>query len=399
MQPDLQNRDVVWQLAHVGISFDRLQTRLADLGGRWLVLARIGDEYRLYPDAGGTKSVFYSADGWVASQPGHFGCPVDRTLARYPHAGAWPLGHTPFAGVRQLLPNHYLDLKNLKSVRFGPRKAERASIEAATEEIGQILRGTIAALVKRGSVALPLTGGFDSRTLLSAAHEHLAQVQLFSILDHQTDRHDYVLPKLLSRQAGRPLRFVTTFNADDVGHNTCGLYQDPNSSRIGAFAQADFVLLGHLSEILRCFYWKDGEAPPVSADSLSRLAGFSGDLAAVFEGWLQGVPTRSAGETLDLFYWECRVGNWSSVCCTALDGYCDVISPYNCRRLLELGLGLDPAYRRRPYELHRRLCRPEYRAVPFNETWLESMESLLPKWFPWRLRLRVRHLGRPRIAA
>ena len=397
MQPDLQNRDIVRQLADVGTSFDRLQARLADLGGRWLVLARIGDELRLYPDAGGTKSVFYSADGWVASQPGHFGCPVDRTLARYPHAGAWPLGHTPFAGVRQLLPNHYLDLKHFRSVRFGPRRAETTGIETAAEEIGQILRGTIAALLKRGSVALPLTGGFDSRTLLSAAHEHLAQIRLFSILDHQTDRHDYVLPRLLARQAGRPLRFVTTFKADDVGYNTCGLYQDPNSSRIGAFAQADFVLLGHLSEILRCFYWKDGEAPRVSADSLSRLAGFSGDLAEVFDGWLQGVPTRSAGETLDLFYWECRGGNWSSVCCTALDGYCDVISPYNCRRLLELGLGLDPAYRRRPYELHRHLCRPEYRAVPFNETWLESMESLLPKWFPWRLRLRLRHLGRPRI--
>lgn len=398
MQPDLQNQDIVRQLADVGTSFDRLQRSLAALGGRWLLLARIGDEMRLYPDAGGTKSSFYSADGWVASQPGHFGCAVDRTLARYPHAGAWPLGHTPFVGVHQLLPNHYLDLKHFKSVRFAPGKVQPAGIDRASHEIGQILSGTIAALFKRGSVALPLTGGFDSRTLLSAAHEHLSQIQLFSILDRQTDRHDYVLPKLLAKKAGRPLRFVTTFIPDDIGRNTCGLYQDPNSSRIGAFAQADFVLLGHLSEILRCFYWKNGAAPPVSAQSLSRLAGFSGDLAEVFDEWLQTVPTRSAGETLDLFYWECRGGNWSSVCCTALDGYCDVISPYNCRRLLELGLGLDPAYRCSPYELHRSLCRPEYRQVPFNETWLESIESRLPRWFPWRLRMRVRHVGRPRIA-
>lgn len=397
MQPEHGSQDLVRRLVDGGTSFAQLESMLADLGGRWLLLARIGGASRLYPDAGGTKSVFYASDGRVASQPGHFGCPVDHSLSQYPRAGAWPLGHTPFAGVHQLLPNHYLDLQQFRSVRFGPRRVEPTSIEAASTEIGLILRGTIAAVLKRGSVALPLTGGFDSRTLLSAAHEHLAQIQLFSILDRQTDRHDYVLPKSLARRAGRPLRFVAPSDIEDVGPNTCGLYQDPNSSRIGAFAQADFVLLGHLSEILRCFYWKDGEAPAVNADSLSRLAGFGGELSEIFEGWLKGVPAGSAGEILDLFYWECRVGNWSSVCCTALDGYCEVISPYNCRRLIELGLGLDHAYRCQPYELHRRLCRPEYGTLPFNTTRLESIEALLPRWVPWRLRLRLRHLGRPRI--
>ena len=397
MRPDVQNRDIARRLAGCGTSFARLESELADLGGRWLLLARFDDEMRLYPDAGGTKSVFYTDDGWVASQPGHFGCSIDQSLHRYPQAGAWPLGYTPFAGVHQLLPNHYLDLKRCRSVRFAPSGTASTGIEAAANEIGKILSGTIEALLRRGSVALPLTGGFDSRTLLSAARGYLNEIQLFSILDDQTDRHDYVLPQVLATREGKSLRFITRKDTDDVDRNTCGLYQDPNSGRIGAFGQGDYVLLGHLSEILRCFYWKDGLASNVSADLLSRLAGFGGDLADVFQGWLKSQPARSPGEILDLFYWECRAGNWASVCCTALDGFCDVISPYNSRRLLQTGLGLDPAYRRRPFELHRRLCRPEHRTVPFNETWLERMESLLPKWFPWRMRMRIRHIGRPSL--
>lgn len=390
------NQEITRRLGNDSLTFDQLEGNLATLGGRWVVLFRIGSDARLYLDAGGTKSVYYSHDGRIASSPVGLGCKVDVSLRKYPGAGAWPLGYTPFEGVRQLLPNHFLDLTLWRTGRFGPCSVETSDIDFAVDRILSLLRGCIEAIVQRGSVALPLTGGFDSRTLLSAAVGRcLDKIELFSILDGQTDRHDYVLPQILARRVGKPLRFVKPEPVQRVELNTCGMYQDPNANRISAFAQADYVLLGHLSEITRCFYWKDGIAPEVTADSLSRLAGFGGDFGEVFKSWLEGVPMRDAGSILDLFYWECRAGNWASNCCTALDGFCNVISPYNCRRLLEVGLGVDVKHRQQPFELHRRLCRPELADVPFNVTALESIESHLPGWFPWTLRMRLRHLGRP----
>src|SRR3954469_9294683 len=73
-QPEADNEEVLQTLAGCR-TFDVLENQLAGLGGRWLLFSRIGDAIRLYPDAGGSKSVFYTV-GWVASQPGLLGYPI-----------------------------------------------------------------------------------------------------------------------------------------------------------------------------------------------------------------------------------------------------------------------------------------------------------------------------------
>lgn len=390
-RPALANREIVQRLVTC-TSFQLLESELATLGGRFLLFARIRDVARLYPDAAASKSAFYKA-GWIASQPGHFGCPIYDGLAAWTKACTWPVGETPFEGVRQLLPNHYLDLGTFQAVRFGPKPIVKVDLDQAVHTVSRILEGTISAVLHRGPVALPITGGYDSRTLLSAAFDVRDRIQLFTVIDDHTARHDYVVPNVLARRVGRSVRFVRSTQSDDVSVNTCGLWRDENQSRLSAFAQADLVLLGHLSEICRCFYWKDGVARNVTPTLLSRLAGFDGDLQDSFARWINSIQSGLGIETLDMFYWESRAGIWSALCCTALDGYCDVISPYNCRLLIETGLGVDPKYRCMPYEMHQRLCRPELRAVPFNETWLERAEELISRRLPWRLRAAFRRVG------
>ncbi|HVY06459.1 MAG TPA: hypothetical protein VHB46_10835 [Burkholderiales bacterium] len=389
-RPRARNEDVVRNLDACR-SFDDVENVIAGIGGRWLLFARIGGDARLYPDAGGSKSVFYK-DGWVASQPGLFGFPVDDGLSQFPTACTWPMGETPFPGVRQLLPNHYLDLRTFGAIRFGPRAPQALNVDDAVTAISDILRGTLEALDHRGTVALPLTGGRDSRTLLSAGVEMKSRLKLFTIVDEETPRHDYVIPRILSKVIGEPIHFIKTPPHEDMRVNTAGLWQDRFQRRLPAFAQADFVVLGHMSEICRCCYWTDGVPKKATPELLSKIAGFGGERLDAFANWLAGVPTDSKVDPLDLFYWESRVGIWSSLCCTVLDGYCEVISPYNCRTLIEAGLGVDVAYRRRSWEMHKRLCRPDMRFVPFNETRLDGVDEYLAARIPRRVQMLIKRL-------
>jgi hypothetical protein len=390
LRPGRTNAEIVSGLTG-STTFRALEDALSGLAGRWAVFVRIGAELRLYPDAAGSKSLFHSGP-WVASQPGLLGCTPSAALDAFPGATNWPVGVTPFPGVRQLTPNHYLDLRDQGETRFAPGSIRSVGLDEAAATIAELLQGTIHAVVRRGSVALPVTAGFDSRALLSAARPWWPDIDMFTVIDSDTPRHDRLVPRRLSRIVGRPIREIGADGQDSVVQNTCGLWRDPNESRLAAFGQAQFVLLGHVSEVLRCFYWKDGHPREVTPALLSGLAGFRGALESDFAAWLDSSPDDTDVDPLDLFYWESRAGIWSSLCCTALDGYCDVISPFNCRRLLETGLGVPARFRCAPYELHRLLCRPELRGIPFNSTFLERVDAHLPQWLPWRVRNRLRRL-------
>jgi hypothetical protein len=139
--------------------------------------------------------------------------------------------------------------------------------------------------------------------------------------------------------------------------------------------------------------------PTVDAAVLAKLFGWSDDplaLAACDE-WLSEFPSELNLDVLDAFYWECRVGNWASLACLTLDAYPDVVSPFNCRELLESGLGVDVVHRIQPYNLYRQICllaEPETMALPINTTWLKSAQDRLRSLLPADVRAGVRRMRR-----
>jgi hypothetical protein len=420
--PEADNAGVLSRVLEQGTTFAGFEEAIASLGGRWLLFFQLGDERRVYPDAAGTKSVFHarSAAGetWLASQPGLLSAaldlPIDPALggrfASFPSAVAWPAELTPYPGVRQLLPNHYLDLRQARAVRFWPSSPLlHRELDEAAACMRDLLHGTVQAAMARGSVAIPLTGGYDSRTLLACAGDLRPQIHFFTVADRKTPRHDVWIPRKLASTMGLQFSSVPSHPCDAQPSRRCGpaceawrvtrrnvadMWRDPADGQVCSFGvpPADFVLLGQVSEVCRCFYYGSGVHPSgVGPEWLAALAGYPGDSLArdAFASWLAGVPRDSPVNLLDLFYWEARLGNWASMSCTALDTVAEVFSPYNCRRLLEVGLGTDLAYRRKPYLLHRRICElaaPETSAVPFNHTWLDRPRDLLRRCVPLRVR-------------
>jgi hypothetical protein len=405
-------------------TFGTVEEATASLGGRWLLLVRIGEESRLYPDATGTKSAFYTVleNGavWAASQPSllaeALGVERDEESWRRFHshatnASSWPGEITPYRGVRQLLPNHYLDLRSGDVHRFWPKAPVAPQpLEQAARYVADRLHGAIAATVARGPVAMPLTGGYDSRTLFASAGSLRSTLLFFSIRGFHIPHHDFDLPKALARKFGVQLRIVPPQRYpqefwDVLQQNVSRMWWDVSEYMMYTFGSLGvrFVLHGMVSEIARCFYYEDGKHPEyLTPESLANIARYQGHPMAIeaFSKWLAGVPGDSGINTLDLFYWEHRAGNWASMMCTAFDTLVEPIAPYNCRELLETALGVEVAHRRAPYALHREVCRVGAAAtleVPFNTSWLDDIHEAVRRWVPWRVQNAYRQ-ARLRIA-
>jgi hypothetical protein len=393
--PSADNQRAVDRLAACS-DFDELEEATAGLAGRWWLMARFADECRLYPDAVGSRSIFHGGGAervWAASQPGL--APRDSGVSAPPErlarlwqsrsANAWPAAHTPYSGARQLLPNHYLELGSGRVRRFWPTRALPAlSLEAGVERMARSLNGTFRAIEARsGRAALPLTGGIDSRVLLACAGNARAWLDCFTVVDTATPLHDMWLPLRMARSLKLRFRFAPAardaVEAELIAQNTGHLWRDPGQHRIPAFRSNALTAVGTVSEVCRCYYYPNGKHPnQVTAPLLASLAGWDGDSTAVsaYEEWLRGVPP-SGIAPLDLFYWECRLGNWAAMDALALDAYADSFSPFNCRQLLETGLRVDVSHRCAPYTLHREICAlmsPEIAELPINRTWLEGAE-------------------------
>lgn len=422
--PERGDTEVLEHIADDAADFDSLEAVLARHGGRWLLWVLRGRTVRLYPDAAGTKSAFFIVSDdqqvWAASQPALLAEalklardePTWRRFHAHPtNASSWPGETTPYPGVRQLLPNHYLDLRTGTTHRFWPKTpVAHRSVEAAASVMADRLHGLMSAAAARGSAATPLTGGYDSRTLFACARDLRSTMRFFSIRGFHLPHHDFSLPKRLARRFDVPMHVVRPQPYSrqfwsTLQHNVGHMWWDAGEYMIYTFGQLGvrFVLLGMISEITRCFYYEDGHHPTdLTPERLADLARYQGHPMAVeaFARWLADVPTAMNVNLLDLFYWEHRAGNWASMTCTAFDTVVEPISPYNCRELLEAGLGVDVRFRRSPYALHREICRlaaPATLEVPFNESRLDQLIEAVRGWVPWRIR-HAYHKARMRIA-
>jgi hypothetical protein len=115
------------------------------------------------------------------------GCDDDLDLlraARMPHGKAvLSFGMTSRRGVQRLHPNHYLDLMSWSPRRHWPTAPLDYHVypEDAVEVVSRVIKRHIIAATRRGPLDLALTGGHDSRSILSCAREQLDRVELFTL--------------------------------------------------------------------------------------------------------------------------------------------------------------------------------------------------------------------------
>ena len=396
-------------------TFSAFETATSDLGGRWLVFITIDGASRLYPDATAGRTAFFKTGPanafWIASQPQLMSkdatLTLDTELIRafllHSPGSSWPADTTPYHGLRQLLANHFLDLHTGRCHRFWPvLPLPMLHPKHAIERVVELVCGFLASLSAQRSVALPLTAGYDSRVLFACSLRLRTPPVFFTITDPAAPSHDVDIPRALAKMYQVPYRVIHSIPCSQTAItiqklNVANMWWDPERYKLPTFNlfHDHIVLTGALGELFRSFYYNTGPIrEPIAPTTLARASGYTSNPIATsaFAAWLAHLPACDPMTLLDLFYWEQRAAGWLALGNTALDTYTDVVPPFNCRSLLEIGLSTDYRHKIRPHTLFRNICEllaPKARYLPFNDSAHSRLVRACASILPWRVRHRL----------
>lgn len=358
------------------------------LGGRWIIFVEDINAGIVFNDAGGTHTIFYHVDPkgavWLATQPGllaeKLGFSESKESFEYTnsprfkerHEAWWPGECSPFAEVKQLLPNHLFDFKTNTVVRYWPyQKLEHQDYENSIPVLGKMLKGLLTSAHNRFPLGVSLSSGLDSRLVFSACKDFIADIPVYSFLYRNLteESDDVFVPTQMAKKLGfnhtvydcRPK--ASEEIRELYSRNVVGLkvdWVDIVSGRIANIPSNRVILKGTISEIMRCRYFGLGIHPPkvTLQDVVSLMA--LGDAPMVvnnLRGWLEEAKPyaeKFGVKILDLLSWEIEVGNWYDMGYTVFNMAQNEFTLFNCRKFFTIMQGIDPKYRSYPLHLAQR---------------------------------------------
>jgi hypothetical protein len=349
--------------------------------GRYIVI--IND--KLYLDPYGSLTAVYSND-MVASTPTLIPGQWDSNIADHmgmPQSGLWyPSGITSKKNATRLLPNHYLDLNTMESVRHWPTENinDDNNIEKNLNIIIQHIKQAINLAIGLSPLRLPITAGRDSRMLIACAKEHSEKIKYFtqSGAKETVDQHIATLIKKRFRLDHEIIliKYADKQELSDwldrTGHSVSGAIWKIHPT-FKTLSKDRLSLFGIGGEVGRAFYWKstDCEHTKISARELLDRAflPINDRLLTETEKWVSELSGLNTFNILDLFYIEQRLGCWAGPQHYGGSKFTLGYSPFNHRNIFTSMLSLPYEYR-----IKQRLAKdvikstwPELLRFPFNE--------------------------------
>jgi hypothetical protein len=347
-----------------------------DWAGRW-ALVRDGV---LIPDATASLALFY--DGELASSSAALlaaGRAARPPLAHGVGMDWYPSPGSVVEGVRRLLPSQALRLADgavLPRALPAPGPGEPEALLRGLQ--ARLTTGLRKLAAKGGPIALPLTGGHDSRTLLAAAVAAGVPVDAYTFEHGTISSADRDLPPRLAAAAGVPHRYIRR-GPEDAGRlalwdaHTAGHAVDADralfaTGQLDAVAGAAFDL-GDFYEVGRGYY--DHVLPaegPIADVLLRELPTPWPEYVREWAEWVGATPVAGL-DWRDRFYLEQRLGGWLAAIDQGLDlAGVNKIHLASCTAFIAEGLSLPYAMRRAgvPHdELIRRMA-PALSTFPVN---------------------------------
>ncbi len=378
------------------------------LTGRFVLIIEEQNEFTFFNDACGLKTFFYTEiekEVYIASQPFLFNEVIPGIINkgnRYDsffnseylktNTESWyPSGTSLYDGVEQLAPNHYLKTSTLKQVRYWPtEKHEINDFETSLEKFSDLLQKTLIAGSKKYNLALGVTGGFDSRIILSACKEVKNDMMFYTLKYRTLDENnsDIWIPINLKKKLNinhevmdcqipisEEFKEIYVGNSDMAHLNDWGYIAYGISKNLPDDTMA---IKGSCSETGRCYFYKSGIHPKINSyeDILKYNPSWKGIpfIEERISEWYDEVKdhnTNKGYNILDLFHWEVSTGSWQTQNQLEWDIVHDTFTPFNNRELLDIMLRIDPKYRSKPgnYLLYQETMEklwPEVLTEPIN---------------------------------
>jgi hypothetical protein len=374
-RPEASNQELMDEMAGTCHNVDTMLEYCRDLCGRYVIIFNFSGKTGLLNDLIGSRSVYYCLhqnNVWCASQPGTLArflgieedcSPVVRTFVERDMfasgEGCWIGEGTKYVGVRHLLPNHYLDFEEKRSIRYWPDCPRgNLDLESASRTSATILENTMRAATNRFHLSMAITAGWDSRCLLAATTNVRSKIYYYiQKYGGMTDNHpDIRVPRKLTRKLGIPFHITECGDYQDdafdmaLERNVFVLHNPAKKVLFRSFYQSfqDKVnASGNISDLCRTIY---GISPVHEIADLLTLVHLSDSEYATdsLKQWYSEMKSRcdTYGYNLrDLFFWEQVLGNWGSMFAAELDIAIDEFYPFGTRRLIETILAVDEKLR------------------------------------------------------
>lgn len=381
---------------------------LYGLVGRFILMIVYTDHLVFFNDACGLKSFYYTTykdQLYIASQPlllGEVTTDIIHQGDRYrsffeseylkKSKESWyPSGTSLYEGVTSLAPNHYLTTKTLEQIRYWPTENHQINdFETSLEKFATLLQKTLIAGSKKYNLALGVTGGFDSRIILSATKPVKEKILYYTLQYRHLnkDNSDIWIPLSLKNKLGinhqimdcrmtinEEFKHIYLQNSDMAHLDDWGFIAYGISKNL---PEGSMAIKGSCSETGRCYFYKSGKHPVLtsSEDILNYNPSWKGIpfIEKRIADWYTEVkdPKVNKGyKILDLFHWEVSTGSWQTQNQLEWDIVHDTFTPFNNRELLDIMLRIDPKYRSKPdnYILYQRTMEklwPEVLSEPIN---------------------------------
>ncbi|MBX2817084.1 MAG: hypothetical protein KTR24_13845 [Saprospiraceae bacterium] len=377
------------EILALGINEKNIFEYFKFVGGNYVVIIIEVDSILIFHDAGGVFKVFYTTQGGrkvVASDPRiirHFTkCSVDpQGFEFYSHSRFQQkhirLGNrTKYDNVRQLLPNHALNLSRLTTSRFYPlREIARLSVTDAKQHVRGLMENAVEGFGSRYKLACSITAGFDSRVVLAATRKMTEDIRYYTwtrkdppekdidvavakkiALDHNLRYEIFSSPHFITKEYEEAL--TRRFEILDLTVTTKMLhvYQKLKAQKIA-------LLVGFVSEVCKNYYGAFNITGPLDLAKAAHMPLVPYVVEYVEESYkgLSSASQASGIDIRDLAHWEQDITNFAAQRSFYISAEVNCFSLFNCRGLLEIILGTER-------QLRDKYNHPFYRAL-IKELW------------------------------
>ncbi len=363
--PEFTNSNILESLLKNEID---ILSEIAHYSGEFIFAFKENGSLSVLNDAGGLMELYYSTDFKVfGSQIKLISKVYDLKLDTDPLAVQfynskefknrkfYVTNRTEYANILHLKPNHLLKLSEKVCERFYPdNKLEQLGAKEIARRMSEMLTGYLASVGNRKTIAVPITAGWDSRILLGAAIKANVENIRFYVIHHSwmNDNHqDLLTAKKIAKKLNLKLDVITYKNeisveANQVFSESLDHNREQSNARIYNTYYREFgakgitIINGNVSEVARAFY---PNVFNLTGKDLARLYGYPNDKYVIreYNDWiLQNASIFDSNNlnTMDMIYWDERIGNWMAKMKSAYMLFSDHFSPYNSRILLHTSL-------------------------------------------------------------
>lgn len=310
------------------------------LGGKYVLFYFDGDALYCLADATSSIPVFYckAVDDFCCSSNAewvrrYFNLDQDEAFAKIRKSGdisqAMPYDITVYKDLKQLIPNHYLNIVEGKAIRFINASKKQILItpqKAAEQTISQILT-ILKMYLEKYEIYCPITSGRDSRTVISFLKTISNETFQCYTIQHggmECESQEIKIPRNICEILNEPYDVVKDKELSSQMIQKIneilgtGLYSKRTlmiANTVKCYCKRNAIINGDLiGQIGKCSLHRDIPESLASAEYFRfKLHNYSYNAKVELQKWLKEIrESCECVNVFDLFSVENRLGRWAA---------------------------------------------------------------------------------------